>query len=149
MSLRTQILHGLRSLLRRSADDREHSDEVEHYLAEATAAYRAQGLSDTDARRAARLDLGSRTSVQQQVRGTRWETVVEGVFVDLRRAARRLRRSPGFAAVSVVTLGIGIGSSTAIFSTVRPILLDALPYPHPDRVAVVSDVANNSRAPLD
>ena len=147
MSLRTQILHGLRSLVRRSADDRELSDEVEHYLAEAADEYRARGLSDSEARRAARLDLGSRTSVRQQVRAGRWEAVLEATLVDLRRAARRLRRTPGFAAVTVLTLALGIGASTAIFSTVRPVLLDPLPYPDGDRIVVVTDTGNDG--PID
>ena len=79
------VVRGMRSIFHRSAADRELSDEVEHYLAEATAAYREQGLSETDAARAARLDLGSRASVRQQMRASRWETVVEAFLVDLRR----------------------------------------------------------------
>jgi putative ABC transport system permease protein len=147
MSLRMQIVHGLRALFRRSADDRELSNEVEHYLAEAADEYRARGLSDIEARRAARIDLGSRTSVQQQVRSGRWDTVLEATLVDLRRAARRLRRTPGFAAVTVLTLALGIGASTAIFSTVRPVLLDPLPYPDGDRIVVVTDTGNGG--PID
>jgi putative ABC transport system permease protein len=149
MSLRTQITHGFRSLLRRSADHRDVADEVEHYLAEAADAYRAQGLPDAEAERAARLDLGSRTSVQQQVRASRWEASVEAAMVDLRRAARRLRRTPGFATVTILTLGLGIGASTAVFSTVRPVLLDSLPYPDADRVVVVTDIAGTDGTPLD
>jgi putative ABC transport system permease protein len=149
MSLRSQLTHGFRSLFRRGADDRDVTDEVQNYLDEAADAYRAQGLSDADAERAARLDLGSRTSVHQQVRASRWEAVVEAAIVDLRRAARRLRRTPGFAAVTILTLGLGIGASTAIFSTVRPILLDALPYPDPDRIVTVTDTATRDHSPID
>ena len=147
MSLRTQIVHGVRALFRRAAADRDLSNELEHYLAEATATYREQGLSDADARRAARVDLGSRTSVQQQVRASRWETVVEALGVDLRRAARRLRSTPGFAAVTVLSLALGIGASTAIFSIVRPVLLEPLPYPDGDRVVVVTDTGGDG--PID
>jgi len=149
MSLRTQIVHGVRSLFRRAPSDHDLADEVEHYLAEATAAYRQQGLSDADAHRAARLDLGSRTSVQQQVRASRWETVVEALVVDLRRAARRLRRTPGFAAVTVISLALGIGASTAIFSVVRPVLLEPLPYPDGDRVVVMTDTDSDGAACLE
>jgi predicted permease len=149
MSLRTQIVRGLRALRRPSAADRDLADEVEHYLAEAAAAYREQGLSDADARRAAQRDLGSRTSVQQQVRTTHWETRVEALLIDLRRAARRLCRSPGFALVTVVTLALGIGASTAIFSTVRPVLLQALPYPNPERVVAIADAGGPGGTPFD
>ena len=142
MSMRTQLVHGLRSLFRREAD-RDLADEIDHYLGELAASYRAQGLSDEEAMRAARLDLGSRTAVAQQVRAAGWDTVVEALLVDLRRAARRLRRAPGFAAVTVLTLALGIGASTAIFSTVRPVLLEPLPYPDSERVVVMSDTGAN------
>src|SRR5687768_11386014 len=112
MALRSQIVSGLRALIRRTAADRDIADEVEHYLAEATAAYRDQGLSEHEARRAAQLDLGSRTAVRQDVRAVGWETRIESLFIDLRRVVRRLRRSPAFAAVTAGTLALGIGAST-------------------------------------
>ena len=99
MSLRTQLVRGLRSLRRPAAADRDVADEVEHYLAEAATAYRERGLSEADAQRAARLDMRSRTSVRQQVQAIHWETWIESLITDLRRAARRLRRSPGFGTV--------------------------------------------------
>ena len=68
-------------------------------------------------------------------------------MVDLRRAARRLRRTPGFAAVTVLSLALGIGASTAIFSIVRPVLLEPLPYPDGDRVVVVTDTGGDG--PID
>ena len=95
MSRLTSIFHGLRTLVRRSTDDRDLSDEVEHYLAETVDSYRAMGLPEAEAQRAARAALGSRASVRQMVREGRWETGVEGMAVDLRRAARRLRSRPG------------------------------------------------------
>ena len=139
---------GLRSLLGRDRVGRDVADEIEHYLAESAASYRAEGLSENEARRRAQLDVGSRTSVRQQVREAHWESRLESWIVDLRRAARRLRRAPGFAAVAVSTLALGIGASTVMVSTVRPVLLEALPYPGADRLVSVSDVANDG-SPLD
>src|SRR5688572_3203966 len=141
MSMRRQIICGLRSLVRPAATDRDIADEVDHYLAEATAAYREQGLSDDEARRAAQLDLGSRTAVRQQVRAVGWETRIESLLVDLRRAVRRLKRSPAFAAVTAATLALGIGASTAMFSIVRPVVLQSLPYPDADRLVVIADAS--------
>jgi putative ABC transport system permease protein len=149
MSLRTRLAHGLRFLFRRADADQDSADEVEDYLAHATDAYRHQGLSEADARRAAQVELGSRTAVRQQVRSGRWETRVESLLVDVRRAARRLRRSPGFSTVAVITLALGIGASTAIFSTVRPTLLMALPYPGGARLVVISDGGGPPGTPLD
>jgi len=69
-------------------------------------------------------------------------------MTDLRYALRGLRQNPGFAAVSVLTLALGIGATAAIFSAVNPILFEPLPYPHPDRIATMWDVGPaGSRAP--
>ena len=149
MSLRRQIVSGLRALVRPAATDRDVADEIEHYLAEATDAYRDQGLSDHEARRAAQLDLGSRTAERQAVRAVGWETRVESLLVDLYRALRRLRRAPAFAAVTAATLALGIGASTAMFSIVRPVLLQSLPYPDADRLVAIADAGGDDGAPID
>jgi putative ABC transport system permease protein len=149
MSLRRQIVSGLRALVRSAATDRDVADEVDHYLAEATAAYREQGLSVHDARRAAQLDLGSRTAVRQQIRAGGWEMGIESLLIDLRRAVRRLRRSPAFVAVTAATLALGIGASTAMFSIVRPVLLQSLPYPDADRLVAIADAGDTAGAPID
>ena len=148
MSLWRQIARGLRGLVDRSAPDRDVADEVAHYLAEAAAAHEAGGLSPEPARRAARLDLGGAVQVREAVRGSGWEAAVETFASDLRYAVRGLRRSPGFAAVAVLTLALGIGATTAIFSAVYPILLAPLPYPGADRLVMISDVGAGG-APLD
>ena len=149
MSLRRQIVSGLRALVRQAATDRDIVDEVEHYLAEATAAYRQRGLSDQEARRAAQLDLGSRTAVRQQIRAVGWETRIESLVVDLYRTLRRLRRSPAFTAVTAATLALGIGASTAMFSIVRPVLLQSLPYPDADHLVTIADAGGTGGTTMD
>src|SRR5215218_1081172 len=115
MLLYRRIVTGLRALLSPTSADRDVADEVDAYLAEATAAYRKQGLSDHDARRAAQIDLGSRVAVRQQIRAAAWETHIESLFIDLYRAVRRLKRSAAFSALTAGTLALGIGASTAMF----------------------------------
>ena len=137
MSLWRQTTRGLRALTRRSAVDRDVADEVQHYLDEATAAHAARGLSRDQAVRTARLELGGVAGVTQQLREDGWENAVETFFADLRYAGRRLRTEPGFTAVAMLTIGVGVGATTAIFSAVNPILLEPLPYPQPARIAVV------------
>lgn len=141
MSLWRQLTHGLRSIVRRDVTDREVSDEVQHYLDQATAAHVTSGLNPSDARRAAQLEIGNMTVVREQVRAYGWENGVETLVADLRYALRRLRSNPGFAAVSILTLALGIGATTAIFSVVNPILLESLPYPNARRLVTLSDRA--------
>ena len=71
------------------------------------------------------------------------------MLVDLYRAVRRLRRSPAFAAVTAATLALGIGASTAMFSVVRPVLLQSLPYPDADRLVAIADAGGGVGAPID
>ena len=145
MSAWRQILRGCRGLWRRDDVERDIADEVQHYLEEATAGHRARGLSDEAARRAARIELGGVTGVNEQVRGYGWENVVRGLFGDLRYAARGLRAAPGFTAVTVVTLALGIGATTAIFSAIYPILIQPLPYPAGHRIATIWELSGDGQ----
>jgi predicted permease len=146
MSLWRQLTRGLRALANRSATDQEAADEVQHYLEQATAELMAEGLSATEARRAAQLQFGNVTALQEQVRSYGWENLVESLSSDARYAARRLRQSPGFTAVAVLTLALGLGACTAIFSTVYPVLFAPLPYPQPSRIMMVWDSNEGERS---
>ena len=139
MSLWRQLTRGVRVLAHRADADRDVADEVRHYLDESVAAHMARGLSSDDALRAARLEIGNTTVVRERVRGYGWENVVGALAADLRYAARRLRRSPGFTTVCVLTLALGIGASTAIFSAVYPVLFEPLAYPDASRIVALAD----------
>jgi hypothetical protein len=137
------LLRGLRALVRPGRADLDLADEVAHYREAAEAERRADGQDAESARRAARLEMGSDLAVREQVRASGWEHVLETTLQDVRHAFRRLRGSPVFTLTIVATLAIGIGASTAVFSTVRPILLEPLPFPAADRLVTVDDRTND------
>jgi len=146
MSLWRQLTYGLRGLARRRKRNQETDEEVRHYFEEATAAGMARGLSSEDAIRAARREIGSITAVEEQVRSYGWENTIRTFFSDLRFAARQLRNHPGFAVVGVLTLALGVGASTAIFSAINPILFKPLPYPRPERVLMIWNTYQGARS---
>jgi putative ABC transport system permease protein len=139
MSLWRQVSRGLRTLTRRSAADRDVNDEIQDYLDHATAEHVARGLSPDAARRAARLDLGGVATVTEQVRSYGWENLIATFAADVSYALRGLRAAPGFAAVVIVTLALGVGGTTAIFSAVNPILFNPLSYPGADRLVMITE----------
>ena len=141
MSLWRQISRGVGALIDRRAADRDLADEVQSYLEQATEAWIERGLSPDAARRAARLEIGSPAAIRQQVRESGWENSLKTLFADLRYAMRRLWRTPSFAAASVLTIALGIGAATTIFSAVDGILLKPLPYPHSDRLVALLHTA--------
>jgi putative ABC transport system permease protein len=143
LSLWRQLTRGLRALTHRETADREVADEVRDYLERATAALEESGLSPSDAQNAARRELGNPTVVREQVRSYGWENLFGTLAADLHYAARQLLHNPGFALVSILTLALGIGASTAIFSAVNPILFQPLPYPHADRLTMMQETRNN------
>ncbi|HJU74812.1 MAG TPA: ABC transporter permease [Gemmatimonadaceae bacterium] len=143
MSPWRQLRRGLRALTNRRATDSEHADEVDHYVEQATAAYMARGMSETDAARAARMEIGGSTQAREQMRAYGWENVVDSTWSDVRHAVRRLRAAPGFTLMAVLTLSLGIGATTAIFSAVNPILFEPLPYPDSKRIAMIWEIASD------
>ncbi|MHB1326619.1 MAG: ADOP family duplicated permease [Gemmatimonadales bacterium] len=143
MSLWRQLSRGLSGLLHPGRAAQDADDEVRHYLEQATAEHLARGSSPEAARRAARLEVGSLAAATEELRSYGWERAVEAVATDLRHAVRRLRMEPGFTTVTVLTLALGIGASTAIMSAVGPILFQPLPYPDPNRILAVWDIGTD------
>ena len=147
-SLWRQLSRGLRVLFHRGEADRELDAEVEQWIDHAAADLEATGLSAEEARRRARVELGGTLVAREEVREHGWERVVGGAAADLTYAARRLRKDAAFTALAVLTLALGIGAATAIFSTVNPILFELLPYPNAERLMTIAELGR-SGAPLD
>jgi len=138
MPLWTNLTGGLRALFRKRQAELEMDDELRAYLDAATESRMRAGLSPADAQRAARVEMGSIESVKDGIRSAGWETAVESLGTDIRYSLRVLAKAPVFSTVVVVTLALGIGANTAIFSLIDAILLRSLPVHKPEELVEVS-----------
>ena len=149
------LLAGIRSLwrnlVRRKSVDADLDEELNSYLRELVEHHVENGMNRADAEKHARADIGGLIQVRDAVREERIGFGLENMVMDMSHAWRALRRSPGFTVTAVLTLALGIGATTAIFTVVRTMLLAPLPYRDSSRLVFVwSDMSAEGypRAPL-
>jgi putative ABC transport system permease protein len=134
------MLRGLfRNLFRRTRVEHDLDQEIRAYADMLADEKARSGTTRQEADRAARIELGGIEQVKEQVRARRTGAWLDVLASDLRYALRTLRRNPGFATVVVITLALGIGANTALFSVVNALLLRDLPYKNADRLAYIHE----------
>jgi putative ABC transport system permease protein len=135
--LRT-VLWKLRSILRRRTD-LDFGTEIETHVALLAERYTKQGMAPAEATAAARRQFGNTTLLMEDRKIMQTFVMLEGLWRDLRYAARILKKSPSFTAAVVLTLGLSIGANAAIFSVVSGVLLRPLPFEHPKRIMMLEE----------
>src|SRR5215472_3532020 len=126
-------------LWRREKLEDQLDKELCFHLDEHAAELVARGCDPDEARRRARLEIGGPEQVKEDCRDARGTRRVEDLMQDVRYAARTLRQRPGFAAVSLLTLALGTGATTVMFTVVNGVLLKPLPYPDPGRMVKLEE----------
>jgi predicted permease len=139
MSFLGNVTGGLRALFHKQQVEQEMDEELRSYLDAAVKEKMHSGMSQEQALRAARVEMGSVDAVKEEIRSAGWESTLETLWHDLRYGLRQLKRNPGFTTVVVITLALGIGANTAVFSVLNGLFLRALPVPEPERLVTFSD----------
>ncbi len=137
MALLRRVVGGLRALVQRNKTEQELDSELRDFLEAAVEQKLQAGMSRAAAIASARRELGNVEALKDRVRDVGWESVVESYWQDLRFGSRMLRKAPGFAIVAILSLALGIGANTAIFSILNSLLLKPLPVSEPNELVVI------------
>ncbi len=127
----------LRSLFRRDRVEMELTDELRFHLEQLIEEKAAKGMTPDEAHYAALRELGGAEQIREECRDMRRVNYIENLFQDARYGLRTLVKNPGFTAVAILTLALGIGATTAVFSVVDAALIRSLPYKNPGRLVMV------------
>jgi predicted permease len=126
---------------RREFADSEQQRELESHLEMAAEDFAARGMNPSEARRAARIKLGNSTLIQEEIHIMNTPKLIDTCVRHARHTLRTFQRNPTFAGAAILTMTLAIGANTAVFTVVNSVLLRPLPYPHPDELVDIHQVA--------
>ena len=147
MSIGRRLVSAIQILFRKQRIESELDAEIRSYVDALTDEKIANGVPAAEARRQAAAEAGGIEQVKQAVRDGRASTVLESMLQDVRYGLRQMRHNPAFAWTAVITLGLGIGATTAIFSAVYALLIRPLSYPGSDQLVEILDGNPKKGAP--
>jgi hypothetical protein len=155
MNLLRNLQGGIRALFHRNGRNAEIQEELRSFVDASIADKMHRGMTPEAAGRAARAEVGSVDAVRQKVWSAGWESLADSIAQDILYGLRQIRRSPGFAIVAIVSLALGIGANTAIFTLINDLLLNQLPVRNPEQLLSFGDgsdngmIASSSPGPYD
>src|SRR5215510_11687498 len=136
-------MYWLRRLFRKEKTEKQLDSELRFHIEQLTADYVNSGMSPAEAQRRAKIEFGGLEGVKEECRESRRVHLIETLLQDVRYGMRIMRRTPGFAIVAILTLTLGIGANTAIFSGGDGVLCNPLPYPHPEELITLHESKPN------
>jgi predicted permease len=138
----SDVLLRLRAIFKRSAVEHELDEELGFHVDRQIEAYVNGGMNRDDARRRVQLEFGGLDQVKEEYRDALGVRLLEDLWRDVRYALRTILRTPGFAATAIVSIALGVGANTIVFSVVNALLLKPLPVSDPDRVVFVERIGS-------
>lgn len=132
--------------LRKRASGTQLDSELRFHIDELTEANIAEGMPPEEARRRARLEFGGQEQVKEDVRDVYRVRVIDGTVANLKSAIRFIRKTPSFSLAVILTLALGIGANSAVFSAIDAILLEPLPFPDADQLMKLAEYDSKAQA---
>src|SRR5712692_2753164 len=137
-----------KSLFRKRALDAQLDSELRFHIEKLANDYITEGMTPEEARRKAVLEFGGREQIKEELRDVHRVRIIESTLANLKSAFRFIRKSPTFSATVILTLALGIGANSAVFSAIDAILLKPLPFPDADQLMRVDQYNPKTRSPL-